>query len=145
TRSKPKPEPQEKLRRSKTEPIIEEEAADLEDLIITTAAPKHHEPIISNFVEQVKQEKQKGIEIEVEEKISEPIMAVTSETDQTYILPSMQQLNPPPEHDQSGEYSVIQTNAKKLEQTFLSFGVKAKVTQVHLGPAVTKYEVMPDT
>lgn len=145
TRSKPKPEVKEKQRRSKTEPIMEEEAADLEDLIITTATPTHHEPIISNFVEQVKQEQQKGIEIEVEEKISEPIMAVTSETDQTYILPSMQQLNPPPEHDQSGEYSVIQTNAKKLEQTFLSFGVKAKVTQVHLGPAVTKYEVMPDT
>lgn len=145
TRSKPKPEVKEKQRRSKTEPIMEEEAADLEDLIIMTATPTHHEPIISNFVEQVKQEQQKGTEIEVEEKISEPIMAVTSETDQTYILPSMQQLNPPPEHDQSGEYSVIQTNAKKLEQTFLSFGVKAKVTQVHLGPAVTKYEVMPDT
>ena len=145
TRSKPKPEVKEKQRRSKTEPIMEEEAADLEDLIITTATSTHHEPIISNFVEQVKQEQQKGTEIEVEEKISEPIMAVTSETDQTYILPSMQQLNPPPEHDQSGEYSVIQTNAKKLEQTFLSFGVKAKVTQVHLGPAVTKYEVMPDT
>lgn len=146
TRSKSKPETPERLRRSRTEPVIEEEAADLEDLIITTAAPApHHEPIISNFVEQVKQEQQKGNESEVEEKIPEPIMAVTSETDQTYILPSMQQLNPPPEHDQSGEYSVIQTNAKKLEQTFLSFGVKAKVTQVHLGPAVTKYEVMPDT
>lgn len=145
TRSNPKPEVKEKQRRSKTEPIMEEEAADLEDLIITTATPTHHEPIISNFVEQVKQEQQKGNEIEGEEKISEPIMAVTSEPDQTYILPSMQQLNPPPEHDQSGEYSVIQTNAKKLEQTFLSFGVKAKVTQVHLGPAVTKYEVMPDT
>ena len=50
-----------------------------------------------------------------------------------------------PEHsDQSGELSAIQANAKKLEQTFLSFGVKAKVTQVHLGPAVTKYEVLPD-
>ena len=31
-----------------------------------------------------------------------------------------------------------------LERTFQSFGVKAKVTQVHIGPAVTKYEVHPD-
>ncbi len=31
-----------------------------------------------------------------------------------------------------------------LERTFQSFGVKARVTQVHLGPAVTKYEVHPD-
>ena len=63
---------------------------------------------------------------------------------QDYRLPPMTLLNVPPEHDQSGEYSIIQANAKKLEQTLLSFGVKAKVTQVHLGPAVTKYEVMPD-
>ncbi|MBF5067073.1 cell division protein FtsK, partial [Salmonella enterica subsp. enterica serovar Istanbul] len=32
----------------------------------------------------------------------------------------------------------------KLERTVQSFGVKARVTQVHLGPAVTKYEVHPD-
>ncbi|MEG9463691.1 MAG: DNA translocase SpoIIIE, partial [Bacillus amyloliquefaciens] len=38
----------------------------------------------------------------------------------------------------------IYENARKLERTFQSFGVKAKVTQVHLGPAVTKYEVYPD-
>lgn len=31
-----------------------------------------------------------------------------------------------------------------MERTFTSFGVKARVTQVHLGPAVTKYEVHPD-
>lgn len=61
-----------------------------------------------------------------------------------YQLPSFNLLQLPPQHDQSGEYSVIQANAKKLEQTLQSFGVKAKVTQVHLGPAVTKYEILPD-
>lgn len=35
-------------------------------------------------------------------------------------------------------------NAKKLEKTLESFGVKAKVTQIHRGPAVTRYEVQPD-
>src|SRR6476620_4207122 len=49
-----------------------------------------------------------------------------------------------PQHtDQSGEYKMIHENAAKLEKTFQSFGVKANVTQVHLGPAVTKYEVHP--
>ena len=33
---------------------------------------------------------------------------------------------------------------RSFERTFQSFGVKAQVTQVHLGPAVTKYEVHPD-
>lgn len=46
--------------------------------------------------------------------------------------------------DQRSEYKLIHSNAAKLEKTFQSFGVKARVTQVHLGPAVTKYEVHPD-
>ncbi len=36
-------------------------------------------------------------------------------------------------------------NARKLEATLGSFGVKAKVTQIHRGPAVTRYEIHPDT
>jgi S-DNA-T family DNA segregation ATPase FtsK/SpoIIIE len=35
--------------------------------------------------------------------------------------------------------------AKKLEQTLDSFGVRAKVTQVHRGPAVTRFELQPET
>src|SRR6478735_554946 len=42
------------------------------------------------------------------------------------------------------EHKNIYKNAEKLEKTFQSFGVKAKVAKVHLGPAVTKYEVYPD-
>jgi DNA segregation ATPase FtsK/SpoIIIE, S-DNA-T family len=140
-----KPEPQPPKKRYK-EDTIEEEAADVEHISISTIS--HDEPpIISNFVEQVKQEKQME---EVPDTLPvEEIDLAQVEPDmppeKTYKLPSIQMLNAPPEHDQSGEFSVIQSNAKKLEQTFASFGVKAKVTQVHLGPAVTKYEVMPDT
>lgn len=67
------------------------------------------------------------------------------EENESYQLPSFNLLKQPPENDQSGEYNAIQANAQKLEGTFHSFGVKARVTQVHLGPAVTKYEVLPDT
>ncbi len=126
----------------------QEEAADEEQIIIT-AATQNDAPIISNFVEQVKNEKLNELKQVVEDIPIEDLNLAKAETehqlDKPYKLPSIQLLNAPPEHDQSGEFSVIQTNAKKLEQTFASFGVKAKVTQVHLGPAVTKYEVMPDT
>ncbi|WP_409292366.1 DNA translocase FtsK [Peribacillus sp. SCS-37] len=61
-----------------------------------------------------------------------------------YTLPPLSLLTTPKKADQSGEFKQIHANAAKLEKTFLSFGVKAKVTQVHLGPAVTKYEVNPD-
>lgn len=63
----------------------------------------------------------------------------------SYILPPSSLLRQTPSNDQSAEFDSIHANAQKLEKTFLSFGVKATVTQVHLGPAVTKYEVLPDT
>ncbi len=79
-------------------------------------------------------------------EVADPYQGVSGEEEnESYQLPSFNLLKQPPEHDQSGEYNAIQANAQKLERTFLSFGVKAKVTQVHLGPAVTKYEVLPDT
>ncbi|MEG2197640.1 MAG: DNA translocase FtsK [Cellulosilyticaceae bacterium] len=34
-------------------------------------------------------------------------------------------------------------NAKKLEETLASFGVEAKVLQIHKGPTVTRYELQP--
>lgn len=60
-----------------------------------------------------------------------------------YQLPSLSLLNAAKKSDQTREYKRIHENAAKLERTFTSFGVNAKVTQVHLGPAVTKYEVHP--
>ncbi len=35
------------------------------------------------------------------------------------------------------------SNARKLEETLASFGVEAKVTQIHKGPSVTRYELQP--
>ncbi len=58
------------------------------------------------------------------------------EENESYILPPPSLLKQTPIIDQSEEYNSIQANAQKLERTFLSFGVKAKVTEVHLGPAV---------
>lgn len=63
------------------------------------------------------------------------------ETD--YQLPSTTLLNPTKFVDQSDEKRQINENIKVLEATFQSFGVDAKVTEVHLGPAVTEYEVQP--
>ncbi|WP_421384679.1 DNA translocase FtsK [Bacillus salacetis] len=74
-----------------------------------------------------------------------PPITFTEVENKDYKLPPISLLNRPSQTDQSNEYQMIHANAAKLERTFQSFGVKAKVTQVHLGPAVTKYEVHPDT
>lgn len=60
-----------------------------------------------------------------------------------YKLPPATLLTPIKATDQSGEYSVIKENVCKLEATFKSFNVDAKVTKANLGPAVTKYEIQP--
>ena len=61
-----------------------------------------------------------------------------------YVLPSMTLLNNPVTNNQQQEKSVIKNTVKVLEDTFESFGVKATVSNVHVGPAVTKYEVNPE-
>ncbi|MCA1030131.1 DNA translocase FtsK [Bacillus timonensis] len=113
--------------------------------------PDEVQPIISNFadnkasdkVEVVNsRDKQPKMEEDKEEKI--PPITFTEVENIEYELPPIQLLDAPKQTKQTTEHENIYANARKLEKTFLSFGVKAKVTKVHLGPAVTKYEVYPD-
>lgn len=60
-----------------------------------------------------------------------------------YKLPSKNLLTKIPPVDQSEEYKRINENIDKLERTFKSFGVDAKVVKANLGPSVTKYEIEP--
>lgn len=60
-----------------------------------------------------------------------------------YKLPSKKLLTKIPPVDQSDEYKRINENIDKLERTFKSFGVDAKVVKANLGPSVTKYEIEP--
>ncbi|MDQ0198620.1 DNA translocase FtsK [Neobacillus ginsengisoli] len=114
------------------------------------------EPLISSFADRAYSEdppislpqqevnrNQEGKTAADDEEITPPI-TFTEVENTAYELPPLKLLKLPKKTDQSGEYELIHANAAKLERTFQSFGVKARVTQVHLGPAVTKYEVHPD-
>ncbi|RNB76280.1 DNA translocase FtsK [Brevibacillus invocatus] len=61
-----------------------------------------------------------------------------------YELPSLQMLSRP-RSVSSGKDVDHTSNAAKLVQTLKSFGVNATVSEVHRGPAVTRYEVQPAT
>lgn len=75
----------------------------------------------------------------------EPVMQpATLEDQEHYELPSLDLLSEPLKQTQQKEKSQIQKTVRVLEQTFDSFGVKAKITKAHVGPAVTKYEVYPE-
>ncbi|MCY9110612.1 DNA translocase FtsK [Bacillus atrophaeus] len=153
TKSGKKQKPVQKKRRE--EPEIEEEEDD------ETISPLiHSEPIISSFSDRdeddnpsVMQKKQsetvqepaeEQIGTDAGETVSAPPMTFTELENKDYQMPSLDLLADPMHTGQQTDKKNIYENARKLERTFQSFGVKAKVTQVHLGPAVTKYEVYPD-
>ncbi|MFP3723095.1 DNA translocase FtsK [Niallia circulans] len=111
--------------------------------------PYIQEPIINTFAERAYQEEviQEDLMADSPEEQTDlgdvvPI-TFTEVENKDYELPPLKLLKLPRKADQSGEYEQIHANAAKLERTFHSFGVKARVTEVHLGPAVTKYEVHP--
>lgn len=64
--------------------------------------------------------------------------------DRPYVLPSLQLLARPAGIGKGSDALDFKANARKLEATLESFGVRAKVLEVVRGPAVTRYEIQPD-
>ncbi|AOV08219.1 DNA translocase FtsK [Sporosarcina ureilytica] len=147
------PAPTRQSRSKKKKQVKEKEPVQVPAMAVEVAEEPPTQPIISAFNERIEKKEEIPEPAPVEEPTPaeespeeiETYSGVTGEEEnESYILPPPSLLKETPYNDQSGEYDSIQANAKKLEETFLSFGVKARVTQVHLGPAVTKYEVLPD-
>ncbi|MCY7562912.1 DNA translocase FtsK [Bacillus safensis] len=153
----------EKKKRSR----IQEEEDDADLILIEEETPSsdNSQPIISSFADRddilapTVQKKQAAKETSplqdsvqsapvqsdtADEPKEAPPMTFTELENKDYELPSLDILAEPQHSGQQTDKKNIYENARKLEKTFQSFGVKAKVTQVHLGPAVTKYEVYPD-
>lgn len=68
---------------------------------------------------------------------------VAMHQDDTYVFPSIRLLKKGEGSSQKTSSRASLSNAKKLEDTLLSFGVEAKVTQINKGPTVTRYELQP--
>ncbi|EDN7785917.1 cell division protein FtsK [Listeria monocytogenes] len=128
--------------KKKAEKIVEVEPDEVLD-VVDPAQEEKAPPIISNFSSKVEQEKAPVEEKTTKQEQDLEMFQQESFENEIYQLPPVDILAPAKVTDQSKEYDQIKVNAKKLEDTFESFGVKAKITQVHLGPAVTKYEVQP--
>jgi S-DNA-T family DNA segregation ATPase FtsK/SpoIIIE len=66
--------------------------------------------------------------------------------DENYVLPPMSLLM---EHVTKADNSKLTEAAKaealRLEETFVNFDVRARVSEVHIGPTVTRYEVTPES
>ncbi|GAB3066972.1 DNA translocase FtsK [Virgibacillus ainsalahensis] len=137
---------------------LESENQQQETVTVEEQHPIHDEPLIQDFTDLAYSEQKPEVnqskteeninEAEEEEEESETDhisnMPMTEPENHEYILPSSDLLAEPAHNSQQHEKSQIQKTVRKLERTFHSFGVKARITKVHVGPAVTKYEVYPE-
>lgn len=127
----------------------QQDIAEQTSLEIGTMADELHKASNDNHLEGKHQQQQKQTTSADDEEAgaddgSEIVMDMAAEPENPeYKLPPVSLLRPIKVTDQSNEYSVIKDNVRKLEATFKSFNVDAKVTKANLGPAVTKYEIQP--
>ncbi|MDT2045850.1 DNA translocase FtsK [Priestia flexa] len=127
---------------AKQPPIIEH--FDYEEVVdpISSSIQSQPEPEPQPTVKPVQPVAKKEDPPQQEEKA--PVISFVEAENMEYELPPIRLLTMPKKSNQAKEKKNIYKNAEKLEKTFQSFGVKATVAKVHLGPAVTKYEVYPD-
>lgn len=67
----------------------------------------------------------------------------TQAVEDHYEIPPMSLLDLPKNGPARVGVDAVKSNARKLEQTFESFGVQVKVINAQIGPTVTQYEVQP--
>ena len=125
-----------------------------------------HEPVVTLLNESVDEEELLEVEetdeeehIEEEEfKIKEfdkhqplveqePILETEIQVlkDENYVLPPLDLLVDYQQTNHSQRLLVsAKSQARKLEDTFKNFDVKAKVQEVHIGPSVTRFEILPN-
>lgn len=73
-----------------------------------------------------------------------PLSLEAKKPERPYVLPSLTLLSRPAGNSKASDALDFKANARKLEATMESFGVRAKVLEVVRGPAVTRYEIQPD-
>lgn len=61
----------------------------------------------------------------------------------SYTLPPFDLLNQPKDTDVTDIKKELKEKATRLEETFSSFGIEAKVGEIHCGPRITLFEVHP--
>lgn len=87
----------------------------------------------------------KQVEEQKEDKVKEVLQLehTITEEDENYEFPPAQLLAEPEKKASKGGKKAVMDTAAKLQKTLYSFGVSAKVENVSVGPAITRYELKP--
>lgn len=89
-------------------------------------------------IEELKKLQAQPTQEETKEETKAPQQAVINPS---YKLPPLDLLNKPKNKNSATDNSAIEANIEKLENVLKSFGVIAKVVEVHIGPTVAQYEL----
>lgn len=114
----------------------EEDDVSVKDITPSVKEPLKDNKVVITSVEDYLEKKQ-----EVKEESKETIIEPSIEGDTPYVKPSINLLNMPKSKGKVNSTEVIAANTKKLERVFNDFGMVAKVIEIHVGPAVTQYEM----
>ena len=71
----------------------------------------------------------------------EPLPSISPPGAIVYEYPAIDLLNDPPRTDLSEREEELKNNAEVLEKTLKNFGISARVSQIHPGPVITRYEL----
>lgn len=128
--------PFKRIFRKKEKDNDEEDNVSVKDITPSVKEPLKDNKVVITSVEDYLEKKQ-----EVKEEPKETIIEPSIEGDTPYVKPSINLLNMPKSKGKVNSTEVIAANTKKLERVFNDFGMVAKVIEIHVGPAVTQYEM----
>ena len=119
-------------RKSRQEEDYEEE----KEVVIKDSTIEDDSKIIISNIDEVK-------EIKTKKDIEEPQEVVTNGVNPmvNYKLPPSDLLNTPKKKGKNTNNQVIEKNIEIIEKTLRDFGLIGKIVEVHIGPAVTQYEM----
>ena len=128
----------------------EEEENSNEEVPITTATPNHENDnkVVITSVEELKNhpisEQPREIPVTTGEttQMSEPQEDKLVFVNDNYRLPDINKiLDPIKKDNKTNSTEFIRSNKNILERVLKEFGIDGKVVEIHMGPAVTQYEV----
>jgi len=129
-----------RFKKEKPEPTPNDKK--LEKKVVTRSKP---EPKKSEVKEGEPHFKIRDFTENLSTEMENPTPAVSTSNEQ-YVLPPMDLLKDYDNQTNKEEMmELAKQEATKLEATFVNFDVRAKVSEVHIGPTVTRYEVVPES
>ena len=128
--------PFKRIFRKKEKDDDEEDNVSVKDITSSVKEPLKDNKVVITSVEDYLEKKQ-----EIKEEPKETIIEPYIEGDTPYVRPSINLLNMPKSKGKVNSTEAIAANTKKLERVFNDFGMVAKVIEIHVGPAVTQYEM----